>query len=168
MAGRIRTPSKRRRRRRGKPAGPEPSSSGDEEEEDPDDVDLVPQGQEADNNIQISAMEKELREMEDDEIRRTNAYSGAENTIGSVHQRRWYLSLDRSAVGYRKGKGGKWFLDASDWDEDHGSMRLTYPFYVKGVEEERSVVTGRKGEDVLRDEGVEGHVGRKGWKPVLN
>ncbi|KAI1657655.1 hypothetical protein F4813DRAFT_389391 [Daldinia decipiens] len=51
--------------------------------------------------------------------------------------------------------------------DEHGS-RLTFPFYVRGVEAERSVVTGRTGGDVLKDEGVVGYIGRKGWRPVLN
>jgi hypothetical protein len=41
------------------------------------------------------------------------------------------------------------------------------PFYVRGPEVERSVVTGRRGQDVLEDEGVEGFIGRKGWRAVL-
>jgi hypothetical protein len=36
----------------------------------------------------LSAIERELRELEDKEVRRTNAYPGASNTIGSVHQQR--------------------------------------------------------------------------------
>ncbi|KAG4217152.1 hypothetical protein PC116_g34367, partial [Phytophthora cactorum] len=47
----------------------------------------------------VSAMEREIRELEDEQVRRRNAYAGAENSIGSVHQRRWYLSLDREACG---------------------------------------------------------------------
>ncbi|OTB19100.1 hypothetical protein K445DRAFT_188985 [Daldinia sp. EC12] len=50
----------------------------------------------------VSAMEREIREFEDEQVRRTNAYADAENSIGSVHQRRWYLSLDREACGFVK------------------------------------------------------------------
>ncbi|KAK8064768.1 ABC1 domain-containing protein [Apiospora phragmitis] len=50
----------------------------------------------------ISAMEKELRELADETVRRTNAYMGATNTINSVHQRKWFLSLDREACGFIK------------------------------------------------------------------
>ena len=133
----------------------------------------------------VSAMEREIREMEDDEVRRTNAYPGAENTIGSVYQRRWYLSLDRPACGFverkRNGRSG-WELkhdgDRGDCDEkgktedrsilstENGS--LSYPFYVRGVEHETSAVTGRRGADILRDEGVKDFTQRKGWNPVLN
>ena len=48
------------------------------------------------------------------------------------------------------------------------ACRLEYPFYVRGSDQERSIVTGRRGEDILRDEGVTDFVQRKGWKPVLN
>ena len=41
------------------------------------------------------------------------------------------------------------------------------PFFVSGREVERSVVTGRLADEVLRDGGVEGYVARKGWRPVL-
>jgi hypothetical protein len=41
------------------------------------------------------------------------------------------------------------------------------PFFVRGREVERSVVTGRLAGEVLRDEGVEGFVGRRGWRAVL-
>lgn len=41
-------------------------------------------------------------------------------------------------------------------------------FVVRGREVERSVVTGRTGEEVLRDEGVEGFVGRGGWRGVVD
>ncbi|OAP61774.1 hypothetical protein AYL99_03977 [Fonsecaea erecta] len=34
-------------------------------------------------------------------IRRNNAYPGATNSINSIHQRRWFLSLDRAACGFR-------------------------------------------------------------------
>lgn len=41
------------------------------------------------------------------------------------------------------------------------------PFYVRGPEVERSVVTGRLGREVLEDEGVEGFIPRRGWRAVL-
>ncbi|KAI1804752.1 DNA polymerase ligase-domain-containing protein [Daldinia bambusicola] len=92
----------------------------------------------AEEEAAVSAMEREIRELEDEQVRRTNAYAGAANPVGSVHRRRC------------------------------GGNRLTFPFYVRGAEIERSVVTGRTGADVLRDEGVVGHVARKGWRSVLN
>ncbi|KAK8851363.1 hypothetical protein PGQ11_013842 [Apiospora arundinis] len=138
----------------------------------------------------VSAMEKELRELEDEAVRRTNAYTGATNTINSVHQRKWYLSLDRQACGFhRKRHHGRmvWEKLGETTTEDNGepeqgsadqsqrgaengrttAHRLRFPFYVQGSEVERSVVTGRQGVDVLKDEGVVGFIPRKGWRAVL-
>ncbi|POS74550.1 hypothetical protein DHEL01_v207054 [Diaporthe helianthi] len=122
----------------------------------------------------ISEMERELRELEDAEVRRTNAYPGAVNSIGSVHQRKWFLSLDREECGFVRTKkdGRVWWQrhgasqeDRQENDQDQG--RLQWPFYVRGPAQERSIVTGRLGAEILRDEGVFGYVGRKGWKPIL-
>lgn len=120
----------------------------------------------------LSAMEREIRELEDDQVRRTNAYPGASNTIGSVHQRKWYLSLDRSACGFSRTKN-RWTLplresNAPKDGQSETRQRLPWPFYVRGADHERSVVTARRGRDVLDDEGVTGFVARKGWNPVLN
>lgn len=174
----------RTKRRRVKRADPETSSdSGDVPDEDDEDEDttLVTKGRQA-NGQEISriALEAELQELEDAEIRRTNAYPGAFNTIGSIHQRKWYLSLDRKACGFQERlQGGKtvWQIpstsasSASTTDtrgEKDAMQRLSFPFYVRGVEHERSVVTARTGEDIMRDERVQGFVRRKGWRPVLN
>ncbi|KAI3395733.1 hypothetical protein diail_956 [Diaporthe ilicicola] len=123
----------------------------------------------------ISEMEKELRELEDAEVRRTNAYPGAVNTIGSVHQRKWFLSLDREECGFvrTKKEGRVWWERRGSADEDghgndQGQGRLQWPFYVRGPDHERSIVTGRLGSEVLRDEGVVGYVGRKGWRPIMS
>ncbi|KAI5865868.1 DNA polymerase ligase-domain-containing protein [Durotheca rogersii] len=115
----------------------------------------------------------------DAEVRRTNVYPGAANTIGSVHGRRWLLSLDCAGSGFvRARRGGRAVWErAGDGDGDDGggndgegagAGRLTFPFRLRGVEVERSVVTGRLAADVLRDEGVVGYVGRRGWRPVLD
>ncbi|KAI0451949.1 DNA polymerase ligase-domain-containing protein [Xylaria acuta] len=162
--------------------------SGDDE----DDIDIVhaPAEQAKDGETNISATERELRELEDEEVRKTNTYPGATNTIGSVHQRRWYLSLDREASGFvKRRREGRVIWEStdvhsdgaagglqkakrskkekkSDQDRDN-TTRLAYPFYVRGVEHERSVVTGRLGSEVLKDEGVVGYVGRKGWQAIL-
>ncbi|KAK2594788.1 hypothetical protein QQS21_007475 [Conoideocrella luteorostrata] len=130
----------------------------------------------------VSATDKELRELEDADVRRTNAYPGATNSIGSIHQRKWYVSLDREACGFVQQKHGNkivWDLpDASTTKPRNGTgndegggeqmQRLSFPFYVRGVAYEQSVVTGRRGQDIMHDEGVKGFVQRKGWKPVLN
>ncbi|KAL0935126.1 uncharacterized protein CTRU02_209717 [Colletotrichum truncatum] len=168
----------RRRRRRGgigekaAAAAVETSSDDDDEEEEQrlGETDVVPEPGGGEGEKGLTEMERELRELEDEEVRRTNAYKGAENSVGSMYQRRWYLSLDREGSGFVKGRRG-WVRDREKKEEeedDGGSGRLRFPFYVKGPEVERSVITGRLGEEVLRDEGVVGFVKRRGWKPVLN
>ena len=169
--------TRRRTRTRGSRRSPEETSDDDEEEEEPN---LAPESRDADSTAENppSAMEREIRELEDEQVRETNAYPGASNTIGSVHQRRWYLSLDRTASGFApRGKNRIWEPDPTNdggerpsevgRPEGQQGCRLEYPFYVRGADHERSIVTGRRGEDILRDEGVTGFVQRKGWKPVL-
>ncbi|KAF2972444.1 hypothetical protein GQX73_g1179 [Xylaria multiplex] len=204
LSGRVtRSASKRKN-------APEPSTSSDSEssapsrrsigrqqediragENDEDDAEIVhaPAEQVKEDEKNISATERELRELEDEEVRRTNAYPGATNSVGSVHQRRWYLSLDREASGFAKRRReGRTVWESTDVHPDSPAEssrkpedtkgkeideceavtpRLTYPFYVRGVDYERSVVTGRRGDEVLRDEGVTGYVGRKGWQAIL-
>ena len=94
---------------------------------------------------------------EDAAIRSNNAYTGATNTIGSVHQRHWFLSLDRANSGFRKARSGP---DAGRW------IGEGEPFVVLGREAERSVVTGRSADEVMADEGVEQFYGRKMWRPI--
>ncbi|KAL2858927.1 DNA polymerase ligase-domain-containing protein [Aspergillus pseudodeflectus] len=104
-------------------------------------------------------------------IRLHNAYPGAVNDIGSVHQRRWFIGLDRVGCGFvreaRKDESGvvrrRWVRGV---DKRSGQLTGFDPFYVRGPEVERSVVTGRVGGDVLRDEGVQGFVPRRGWRAV--
>lgn len=121
----------------------------------------------------LSAMERELQELEDEQVRRTNAYPGAENTIGSVHQRRWFLTLDRPGSGFVKRKvNGRttWVMDETTKTPPgpREENRLKWPFVIRGSELERSVVTGRLGNDVLRDEGVVDFKGRKGWRAITD
>ena len=112
-----------------------------------------------------------MAEQEDEQVRLTNAYPGATNSIGSIHQRRWYLSMDRYASGFRplprerENKGGRreW---VRRWED--GKLVGFEPFFVRGRDVERSVVTGRRAEEVMVDEGVEGGwVGRRGWRAVM-
>jgi hypothetical protein len=96
---------------------------------------------------------------EDAQTRATNAYPGSTNDIGSIHQRHWFLQLDRQNSGFvldQSGeKKGRWI---------RGPNRSGFePFLVRGRDHERSVVTGRLARDVESDEGVEGFVGRAGW-----
>ncbi|KHN96724.1 ABC1 domain containing protein [Metarhizium album ARSEF 1941] len=180
----------RGKRTRVKQADPETSSNSDvitddehDEHDEHDEADgkrvLAPGSREVGQAQHVSALKAELQELEDAEIRRTNAYPGASNTIGSIHQRRWYLSLDRRACGFEqrlRGRRAVWqcpSTSASTCTSDakggtDAMQRLSFPFYVRGVLHERSVVTARTGEDVMHDEGVRDFVRRKGWQPVLN
>ncbi|KAF4339617.1 abc1 containing protein [Fusarium beomiforme] len=183
-AGRVRggrTPRKRRHRHiqsGTQPGTSDEEDSGDEDSGDEDSGDEeredVPANADTGANAEnLSAMGREIRELEDEEVRRTNAYPGASNTIGSVHQRRWYLSLDRPASGFvekRVNGHSVWEVEEGTESEikERENGRLSYPFYLRGVDHERSVLTGRRGADILKDEGVYGFIQRKGWKPVLN
>jgi hypothetical protein len=96
---------------------------------------------------------------EDTQTRRTNAYPGSTNEIGSIHQRHWFLQLDRQNSGF--------VLDQSSnskvsWLRGPNGGGFE-PFLVRGRDHERSAVTGRLARDVESDEGIEGFVGRGGW-----
>lgn len=95
---------------------------------------------------------------EDTAMRMNNAYTGASNTIGSVHQRHWFISLDRPKSGFRKARSGP---DSGRWVGDWE------PFYVRGRDHEHSIVTGRNADDIMADEGVKSFVGRKMWRPIM-
>ncbi|KAL9127602.1 MAG: hypothetical protein Q9217_003560 [Psora testacea] len=137
------------------------------------DEDKVVETSHAEADANATALEKELQEQEDEEVRLTNAYPGANNSIGSIHQRRWYLSMDRYASGFapetsikdkrNSGSGRRKWVRREDED---GKVMGFEPFFVMGREVERSVITGRTAEEVMRDESIEGFVGRKGWRPV--
>ncbi len=136
---------------------------------DLDEEDTVPNAHPISMSPSTCPLEREIAELEDERVRQTNTYPGAENTIGSIHQRRWYLSMDRYASGFcpvpidNGSKGGR-----RDWKRrwEDGKLLGFEPFYVMGREVESSVVTGRTANDVMKDEGVEGFVGRKGWSAV--
>ena len=82
--------------------------------------------------------------------------------------------MDRYASGFRplprekenKNKGGR-----REWVRrcgEGGELLGFEPFFVRGRDVERSVVTGRRAGDVMADEGVEvGWVGRRGWREVV-
>jgi hypothetical protein len=119
-----------------------------------------------DSEPEVEPQEEEAQEDEEDldtdteatmTTRLHNAYPGSHNTIGSIHQRQWFLMLDPRSSGFvhsGAGSAGKWVRDG-----DRGFE----VFHVRGRDFERSVVTGRLAADVESDEGVEGFVGRKGW-----
>lgn len=104
---------------------------------------------------------------EDEMIRQNNAYPGASNTIGSIHQRHWFLGLDRSNSGFRKARSGP---DEDRWvrtTRQDGTLGGFEPFIVRGRDHETSVVTGRRSEDILGDEGITNFMGRKMWRPII-
>lgn len=87
-----------------------------------------------------------------------NAYPGSTNSIGSVHQRAWFILLDRASSGFLQDRTtGQWITMES------GAGEGFEPFLVMGRDVERSVVTGRLAQEVESDEGVHGFVGRAGW-----
>ncbi|KAL1879964.1 hypothetical protein VTK73DRAFT_6544 [Phialemonium thermophilum] len=169
----------RRRRRRALSEGVPTAETSESSEAEPEmglgQVSEATPGERVEEDESPSQMERELRELEDEKVRRTNAYPGASNTIGSIHQRRWFLALDKEGSGFVKrrkdgvlmweeleDKGRKKLEGSIDDGDDH---RLTYPFYIRGPDHERSVVTGRLSEDIIKDEGVVGFVPRRGWRP---
>lgn len=98
---------------------------------------------------------------EDTQTCAQNAYPGSTNNIGSIHQRRWFVLLDRQSSGFEC-SGGKWTRRLLH----HGELGGFEPFIVRGRDYERSVVTGRLARDVEGDEGCEGYIGRGGWKSI--
>jgi DNA polymerase Ligase (LigD) len=102
-------------------------------------------------------------EAEMSNIRATNAYPGAVNSIGSVHQRHWFVSHDKANSGLVKAKSG---VEEGQWISQPG--KSFQPFFVRGAEVEKSVITGRTSDEVMSDEGIEGFVARKRWKPILD
>jgi hypothetical protein len=91
-------------------------------------------------------------------IRSNNAYRGANNTISSIHQRHWFMTLDKNNSGFIK-CGEKWVRGGPDKGFE--------PFFVYGANVETSIVTGRTSAEVMADEGVERFKPRKRWRPVL-
>jgi hypothetical protein len=69
------------------------------------------------------------------------------------------MSLDRQSSGFELKKSGN---EQGTWVQSEEDEGFT-PFYVRGKEVERSVVTGRLAREVESDEGVVGFVGRTGW-----
>lgn len=103
-------------------------------------------------------------EDESETIRLTNAYPGAINTISSIHQRRWFLSLDRHNSGFMPQRDKR--IGQKVWVRRSASDGFE-KFHVLGREVERSVVTGRLAAEILEDESVIGFVPRGGWRGVM-
>ncbi|RHZ62800.1 uncharacterized protein CDV56_108167 [Aspergillus thermomutatus] len=168
----TRIPRKRRRRAiHSSSTRPDPSTSSDSQISDGE-----PRDQSADAKADIGttpmASHSDSESAIDHQIRVNNAYPGSTNTIGSVHQRRWFATLDRVNSGFvpenakaNAGPGKKRW--ARKRNVRTGQELGFEPFYVRGPEVERSVVTGRLGKDVLEDEGVRDFVPRRGWRAVV-
>ncbi|EMT61408.1 hypothetical protein FOC4_g10014466 [Fusarium odoratissimum] len=114
VAGRARSGrTSRKRRRRHAQTETQPETSGDDSESD--ESEDVPSNTDAGTNADnLSAMEREIRELEDEEVRRTNAYPGASNTIGSVHQRRCVLT-GRLGADILQDEGVDKFIQRQGW-----------------------------------------------------
>ncbi|KIX98537.1 uncharacterized protein Z520_05838 [Fonsecaea multimorphosa CBS 102226] len=134
---------------------------------------------------------------EEASIRRNNAYPGATNSINSIHQRRWFLSLDRAACGFRptnqtafgqkvwerprlSSSSSSFSSAAKARDVGAGgeqgqgheegsaeSLGGFHPFHVLGRDVEVSVLTGRTAAEVASDEGLVGYKPRGGWRGVV-
>lgn len=148
------TPRKRRRQTQSKPSQARDTTS---------ESSASPEPTRAEKNAEIDNDETDYQ------IRMNNAYPGSINSIGSVHQRRWFITLDRPNSGFidvpGSGPGNKQWIRKQD--HETGELMGFGSFYVRGPEIERGVVTGRLGKDVLADEKVEGFVSRRGWRAVL-
>ena len=157
---RTRQPKKpKRKRRRVDPAVPARrkamvSSSDDDVEEEPE----AEESSNADLNDGDETAGAASDNGEDATIRANNAYPGAVNTIGSIHQRNWILTLDKKNSGFRKARSGP---DQGRW------VGSGDPFFVRGRDCERSIVTDRSADEVMDDENVEKFVGRKMWRPIM-
>ncbi|KAL9022866.1 MAG: hypothetical protein Q9180_008524, partial [Flavoplaca navasiana] len=163
-------PVRKRRRRHDDPKTPQHHQRAETPETSSDEGDPVQDKCSGDciiaENTTITTY-GEIEEQEDEQVRLTNAYPGATNSINSIHQRRWYLSMDRHASGFMPltdSDGARTWVRRRDED---GRLLGFEPFVVRGREDERSVVTGRTADEVMVDEGVEGFTGRKGWRAVL-
>jgi hypothetical protein len=142
----VKRPTARRKRRRKTCELPAPfKDSDDEQKEVPVSID-----EQAEQDIDTDTDE-------DTTTCLTNAYPGSTNSIGSIHQRHWFIQLDRQNSGFE--------LDKSGGGKGKWNGGFT-PFLVLGRDHERSIITGRLARDVESDEGVEGFVGRGGWTPI--
>lgn len=165
----------RKRRRRTKPSlgrGQSQPSTTQSTSSDSSSASQSPSDQNSRENEQTDTKTDSDADKIDYQIRLNNAYPGSTNSIGSIHQRRWFITLDRLNSGFinepGSGPGKKRWVRKRDPDPGSSGELLGFePFYVRGPDVERSVVTGRLGGDVLDDEEVEGFVPRRGWRGIL-
>lgn len=126
-----------------------------------------PHSDEADSPANLTDSEET-----DHQIRLNNAYPGSTNSIGSIHQRRWFITLDRVNSGFEPDHSTRTETGKKTWtrrrDPETGELLGFELFYVRGPDTERSVVTGRLGREIMEDEGVKGFVRRRAWRAVLN
>ena len=141
---------KRRRQSHRSRTQREAQSTDSEEDSQPQ------QKEEADEDIDTDTEE-------DAQTRLRNAYPGSTNTVGSVHQRRWFMLLDRASSGFVKESGSRIWIRRGSRDGEGFE-----PFLVRGRDFERSVVTGRLAKEVESDENVQGFVGRAGWVGITS
>jgi hypothetical protein len=134
--------------------------STDSESEDRGSV-VRPQSQHSNEAREIDTDEEE--DDDDGQTRVNNAYPGSTNSIGSVHQRNWFMLLDRVSSGFVQDAGtGKWVGKS----EEQGQGFV--PFFVRGRDYERSVVTGRVAREVEKNDNVANFKGRNGWVAVMH
>jgi hypothetical protein len=142
-----------RRKSRHKPSVNKVKPQSDSEAEDQTDLQ---------NPMSVPREDIDTDTDEDAQTRATNAYPGSANDIGSIHQRHWFMQLDRQNSGFvvddTGGGKGRWVRgpDGSGFE----------PFLVRGRDYERSVVTGRLAREVESDQGVYNFVGRAGWTGI--
>jgi hypothetical protein len=143
------------RKRRRKNASP-----GTTDSEDTISVEPATTEQQEDTSAMAEASDNEA---EMSGIKMSNAYRGATNSIGSVHQRHWLVSLDKLNSGLVKAQSGP---DEGNWVPASGKSFGS--FFIRGADIEKSIVTARTSEQVMSDEGVEGFVPRRRWIPILD
>ncbi|KAL4890990.1 hypothetical protein BDV59DRAFT_76248 [Aspergillus ambiguus] len=168
------TPRKRRRRNLSSKPSRQPSTSSSDSSSPSRQTSstgkLTPLSSDLPDESSTPAAEhSDVEDNIDYQIRANNAYPGSTNSIGSIHQRRWFVTLDRVNSGFTDipgtGPAGRRWIRMPD--PKAGETLGFEPFYVRGPDAERSVVTGRLGKEVLKDEGVESFVPRRGWRAVL-
>lgn len=139
------------KRRRKDPALPKTTPNFDDE--DAMSSDLVH------NTLEETSEAMDSDDGGDLDIHAKNAYPGSSNTIGSIHQRHWFLRLDSKNSGFARAREGPndrlWV--GTGWD----------PFVVRGRDFEHSIVTGRLADEVMADDGVKDFLGRKMWRPII-